>query len=69
MPPGNPVASPGEEAGPANQTLRVVPYPYQPDEVIGGDSIKTIKTRLLQNLRPKLRILSFGLFTSPGFHS
>ncbi|CAK7328716.1 unnamed protein product [Dovyalis caffra] len=33
---GDPVASPGEEAGPANQTQRVVPYPYQPDEVIGG---------------------------------
>lgn len=34
--PGNPAASPGEEAGPANQ--RVVPYPYQPDEVIGESS-------------------------------
>ena len=43
--PGNPAASPGEEAGPANQ--RVVPYPYQPDEVIGGDSVLSIERRLL----------------------
>lgn len=43
-PPGNP---PGEEAGPANQTLRVVPYPYQPDEVIGGDCVLSIERRLL----------------------
>lgn len=47
VPPGNPVASPGEEAGPANQTLRVVPYPYQPDEVIGGDCVLSIERRLL----------------------
>ncbi|KAI5664333.1 hypothetical protein M9H77_23656 [Catharanthus roseus] len=32
----NAVASSREEAGPANQTPRAVPYPYQPDEVIGG---------------------------------
>lgn len=37
----------GEEAGPANQTPRVVPYPYQPDEVIGGDSVLLIQHRLL----------------------
>ena len=47
VPPGNPVASPGEEAGPANQTLRVGPYPYQPDEVIGGDCVLSIERRLL----------------------
>lgn len=47
VPPGNPVASPGEEAGPANQTLQVVPYPYQPDEVIGGDCVLSIERRLL----------------------
>ena len=34
--PGNAVANPAEEAGPANQPQRVVPYPYPPDEVIGG---------------------------------
>jgi len=44
---GDPVASPGEEAGPANQTQRVVPYPYQPDEVIGGDCVLSIERRLL----------------------
>lgn len=47
VPPGNPVASPGGEAGPANQTLPVVPYPYQPDEVIGGDCVLSIERRLL----------------------
>nr|QWQ49872.1 hypothetical protein [Zelkova schneideriana] len=47
VPPGNPVASPGEEAGPANQTLPVVPYPYPPDEVIGGDCVDAIQQRLL----------------------
>ncbi|RWR94993.1 hypothetical protein CKAN_02431400 [Cinnamomum micranthum f. kanehirae] len=47
VPPGNPVAPPGEEAGPANQTLRVAPYPYQPDEVIGGDCVLSIERRLL----------------------
>jgi len=37
----------GDEAGPSNRTLPVVPYPYQPDEVIGGDSIHAIERRLL----------------------
>lgn len=37
------VATPGEEAGQPNQT----PYPYQPDEVIGGDSVNAIERRLL----------------------
>lgn len=32
----NAVASSGEEAGPSNRTLPVVPYLYQPDDVIGG---------------------------------
>lgn len=45
VPPGNPVASGGEEAG--RQTLRAVPYPYQPDEVIGGDCVLSIQRRLL----------------------
>ena len=35
-PPANPVASPGEEAGPSNRTPPVVPYPYQEDEILGG---------------------------------
>lgn len=46
-PPANPVAPPGEEAGPPNHPPRVVPYPYQPDEVIGGDSVQSIQRRLL----------------------
>jgi hypothetical protein len=44
VPPANPVASPGEEAGPSNP---VQPYPYQLDEVIGGDSVYAIEQRLL----------------------
>ena len=43
----NPSASRGEGAGPANQPPGVVPYPYQPDEVIGGDSVLYIERRLL----------------------
>lgn len=42
--PTNPVASGGEEAGPSN---RVVPYPYHPDEIIGGDCVHAIERRLL----------------------
>lgn len=34
-------ALPQEEAPP------VTPYPYQPDEVIGGDSVQAIQSRLL----------------------
>jgi hypothetical protein len=44
----NAVASSGEEAGPANQTPRGVPYQYQPDEVIGGDCVNSIQHCLLQ---------------------
>nr|YP_010131407.1 hypothetical protein KQ580_mgp34 [Bruguiera sexangula]YP_010131442.1 hypothetical protein KQ595_mgp33 [Bruguiera x rhynchopetala]QPZ76280.1 hypothetical protein [Bruguiera sexangula]QPZ76286.1 hypothetical protein [Bruguiera x rhynchopetala] len=47
VPPADPVAGPVEEAGPANETPRVVPYPYQPDEVIGGDCVSSIEGRLL----------------------
>ena len=36
MPPANPVASPGEEAGPSNP---VRPFPYHDDDLIGGDSV------------------------------
>ena len=43
QPPANPVASPEEAASPPH----VVPYPYQPDEVIGGDSVLSIQRRLL----------------------
>lgn len=44
--PGSPleISSPGEEAGPSNP---VQPYPYQPDQVIGGDCVSTIERRLL----------------------
>jgi len=46
-PPANPVAPPGEEAGLPNPPPRVVPYPYQPDEMIGGDSVLSIQHRIL----------------------
>ena len=51
-PPSNPVASRGEEAGPANRTPPVVPYPYPPDEIIGGDSVISIERRLLTKYPP-----------------
>lgn len=41
--PANPVASPEEAASPPP----VTPYPYQADEVIGGDSVQSIQSRLL----------------------
>lgn len=43
--PANPVASPEEAASPPPVTH----YPYQADEVIGGDSISVIQSRLLAN--------------------
>ena len=43
VPPANAVASPEGAASPA----RVDPDPYQPDEVIGGDSVLSIQRRLL----------------------
>ena len=43
VPPGNAVASTEEAASPA----RPDPFPYQPDEVIGGDSVLSIQRRLL----------------------
>ncbi|XP_024021027.1 uncharacterized protein LOC112091492, partial [Morus notabilis] len=44
QPPANPVASPEEAASPPH----VVPYPYQPDEVIGHrGSVLSIQRRLL----------------------
>ena len=46
-PSSNPSASRGEEAGPANRTLPVVPYPYQSDDEIGGDCVRSIQQRLL----------------------
>ena len=42
-PPANPAGS--QEAGPSNQGP--APYPYQPDQVIGGDSVRAIQRRLL----------------------
>nr|QCQ81967.1 hypothetical protein [Ammopiptanthus mongolicus] len=47
VPPANPVA-PGEA-----DILPVVPYPYQEDEMIGGDSVLSIRRRLLaSNAQP-----------------
>ncbi|KAH0678001.1 hypothetical protein KY285_025802 [Solanum tuberosum] len=43
VPPAIQVAPRGNEAGPSNQPPRVVPYPYQLDEVIGGDSVQSIQ--------------------------
>ncbi|KAI9070796.1 hypothetical protein K1719_043676 [Acacia pycnantha] len=43
MPPANPVAFGEAEAGPAH----VLPFPYAEDEVIGGDSVLSIQSRLL----------------------
>lgn len=43
VPPANPVASGEAEAGPSH----VVPFPYEEDEVIGGDSVESIQRRLL----------------------
>lgn len=46
VPPAN--APRGDEAGPSNQPPQgVVPYPYSPEEVIGGDSVLSIERRLL----------------------
>lgn len=42
-PPANAVASPGEGAGPSRPFER---YPYEADEVIGGDSVLSIARRL-----------------------
>ena len=44
----NPVASPGEEAGPSNQPLPIEAYPYTDTEVIGGESVSAIQLRLLE---------------------
>ena len=46
--PGNAVAA--EEAGPANPPQPFVPYPYQGDEVIGGDCVLSIQRRLLDHI-------------------
>lgn len=43
VPPANPVASGEAEAGPSH----VVPFPYDDEEVIGGDSVLSIQRRLL----------------------
>lgn len=58
VPPANPAGS--QEAGPSNQGP--APYPYQPDQVIGGDSVETIKRRLLSGHEADLR----GLRVRPG---
>lgn len=48
--PANPVASRGEEAGPSNRVPPEEKFPYQPDEMIGGDSVRSIERRLLGKL-------------------
>ena len=45
--PANPVASRGEEAGPSNRVPPEEKFPYHPDEMIGGDSVRSIERRLL----------------------
>lgn len=44
-----PPANPGEggAAEPPNENFQVSPYPYRPDEEIGGDCVLSIKRRLL----------------------
>jgi len=49
LPPANQVAPRGDEAGPSNQPPQEVSLQYHPDEVIGGDSIRSIERRLLSN--------------------
>jgi hypothetical protein len=43
--PGNSVTSGGEEAGPSTRQGHL--YPFQPNEVIGGDCVLSIQRRLL----------------------
>jgi len=49
VPPAAHVAPRGDEAGPSNQPPQGqgVPYPYHPEELIGGDSVSSIQRRLL----------------------
>ncbi|TYH65639.1 uncharacterized protein LOC108466263 [Gossypium arboreum] len=47
VPPANQVPPRGNEAGPSNQPPQGVPYPYQENQIIGGDSILAIERRLL----------------------
>ncbi|KAJ9535229.1 hypothetical protein OSB04_un001207 [Centaurea solstitialis] len=57
VPPGNAVAPTGEAASPA----RPDPFPYQPDEVIGGDSVLSIQRRLLaQYVFPPAEVIDFA---------
>lgn len=61
--PANPVASRGEEAGPSNRAPPGVPYPYQPDEVIGGDCLLSIERRLLAKYSfPSLEVIRMARF-------
>lgn len=39
----------GEAAGQPDDIPPFTPYPYQPDQVIGGDSVNSIQSRLLAN--------------------
>ncbi|KAL9273259.1 putative mitochondrial protein, partial [Drosera capensis] len=45
FPRANPI---GEEAGPSNRAPAVRPYPFAYDEVIGGESIRTLHYRLME---------------------
>ena len=53
VPHANPVASPGEEAGPSNRIPPVRPYPYQENEIIGGDCLQNVESRLVEHLESK----------------
>ncbi|KAH0969395.1 hypothetical protein GBA52_028765 [Prunus armeniaca] len=53
VPPANPAGS--QEAGPSNQGPAPSLSVYQPDQVIGGDSVETIKRRLLSGHEADLR--------------
>nr|GEV66759.1 ATP synthase F1 subunit 1, mitochondrial [Tanacetum cinerariifolium] len=47
VPPATHVSPRGDEAGPSNQPPQGVPYPYHPEQVIGGDLVLSIERRLL----------------------
>lgn len=55
----------GDEAGPSNQPPQGVPYPYHPDEVIGGDSVRSIELRLLSgNTAPSTLDMRLARYTA-----
>nr|UIR99346.1 hypothetical protein [Bidens alba var. radiata] len=63
VPPAAHVAPRGDEAGPSNQPPQGqgVPYPYHPEELIGGDSVSSIQRRLLaSNPLPSAEEIGFA---------